>query len=71
MAQVIEELIQLAKDMRKAGERGEKLNLTDDEVAFYAVVDQLLNALIDPALFPNLSGRPAPTGTRCWGGRGL
>jgi type I restriction enzyme R subunit len=34
-AQVIEELIALAKDMREADQRGEKLGLTDDEVAFY------------------------------------
>jgi type I restriction enzyme, R subunit len=34
-AQVIEELIGLAKDMQKANERGEKLGLNDDEVAFY------------------------------------
>ncbi len=34
-AQVIEELIALAKDLREAGQRGEKLGLTDDEVAFY------------------------------------
>jgi type I restriction enzyme, R subunit len=34
-AKVIEELIQLAKDMRKAEERGEELGLTEDEVAFY------------------------------------
>lgn len=34
-AQVIEELIRLAKDMRKAQSRGEILGLTDDEVAFY------------------------------------
>ena len=34
-AQVIEELIQLAKDMRKAQTRGQELGLTDDEVAFY------------------------------------
>jgi type I restriction enzyme R subunit len=34
-AKVIEELIQLAKDMRKAAERGVALGLTDDEVAFY------------------------------------
>lgn len=34
-AQVIEELIQLAKDLREAGQRGEKLGLNDDEVAFY------------------------------------
>jgi type I restriction enzyme, R subunit len=34
-AKVIEELIQLARDMRKASERGEQLGLTEDEVAFY------------------------------------
>lgn len=34
-AQVIEELIGLAKEMRKASQRGEKLGLNDDEVAFY------------------------------------
>ena len=34
-AQVIEELIGLAKDMRQANERGEQLGLSDDELAFY------------------------------------
>jgi len=34
-AQVIEELIQLAKEIRKAHSRGEELGLSDDEVAFY------------------------------------
>ncbi|MDP2181166.1 MAG: DUF3387 domain-containing protein, partial [Actinomycetota bacterium] len=34
-AQVIEELIAIAKDMRAAQERGVGLGLTDDEVAFY------------------------------------
>ena len=34
-AQVIEELIALARDLREAVRRGEKLGLTDDEVAFY------------------------------------
>ena len=33
--EVIEELIALAKDLDAAGKRGEKLGLTDDEVAFY------------------------------------
>jgi type I restriction enzyme R subunit len=33
--EVIEELIQLAKELRAAGERGEQLGLSDDEVAFY------------------------------------
>ena len=31
----IEELIRLAKDMRKASLRGEQLGLSDDEVAFF------------------------------------
>jgi len=34
-AQVIEELIALARDIRQAEQRGEQLGLTDDEVAFY------------------------------------
>jgi type I restriction enzyme R subunit len=34
-AQVIAELIELAKQMREGHKRGEKLGLTDDEVAFY------------------------------------
>ncbi len=38
-AQVVEELIQLAKDMRAANARGEALGLTDDEVAFYDALE--------------------------------
>ncbi|MDY0031562.1 MAG: DUF3387 domain-containing protein, partial [FCB group bacterium] len=34
-AQVIDELIRLAKEMREAQSRGQELGLTDDEVAFY------------------------------------
>jgi len=34
-AQVIEQLIQLAKDIRAASERREKLGLNEDELAFY------------------------------------
>ena len=34
-AHVIEELINLAKEFRAAAEKGEKLGLTPDEVAFY------------------------------------
>jgi type I restriction enzyme R subunit len=33
--QVLEELIQLAKDIRAARERGEETGLTDEEIAFY------------------------------------
>lgn len=38
-AQVIEELIALAKDMREADKRGEQLGLTQDEVAFYDALE--------------------------------
>jgi len=38
-AQVIEELIQLAKGMREADRRGEELGLTEDEVAFYDALE--------------------------------
>jgi type I restriction enzyme R subunit len=34
-AEVIEELIELAKKMREEHDRGAKLNLTEDEIAFY------------------------------------
>ena len=34
-AEIIQELIRLAKDLREAGKRGEKMGLNDDEVAFY------------------------------------
>lgn len=37
--QVIEELIALAKDMRKADARGEDLNLSPDELAFYDALE--------------------------------
>ena len=38
-AQVIEELIELARAMREAGARGEQLGLTDDELAFYDALE--------------------------------
>jgi len=38
-AQVIEELIKLAKEMREAQNRGESLGMTDDEVAFYDALE--------------------------------
>ncbi|MDS4041296.1 MAG: type I restriction endonuclease subunit R [Candidatus Competibacter sp.] len=38
-AQVIEELIQLAKNMRAASARGERLGLSDDELAFYDALE--------------------------------
>jgi type I restriction enzyme R subunit len=52
-AKVIEELIQLAKDMREAAKRGEALGLTDDEVAFYDALetnDSAVKVLGDEAL---------------------
>jgi len=37
--QVIEELIKLAKEMREANQRGEKLGLTEKELAFYDALE--------------------------------
>jgi type I restriction enzyme R subunit len=52
-AQVIEELIQLAKDMRAANARGEALKLNEDELAFYdalEVNDSAVKVLGEPTL---------------------
>jgi len=38
-AQVIEELIELAKEMREANARGEQLGLSEDELAFYDALE--------------------------------
>ena len=38
-AQIIEELIELAKEMREARHRGEELNLSDEELAFYDALE--------------------------------
>lgn len=38
-AQVIEELIELAGEMRKAQRRGEELGMTNDEIAFYDALE--------------------------------
>lgn len=38
-AQVIEDLIQLVRDMRAAGARGEQLGLSEDELAFYDALE--------------------------------
>jgi type I restriction enzyme R subunit len=38
-ARVIEELIELAKKIKEADSRGEKLNLTEDELAFYDALE--------------------------------
>ncbi len=39
MAQVIEELLELAEQMREAQARGENLGLTEDEIAFYDALE--------------------------------
>ena len=52
-AQVIEELIQLAKDIRAARARGEESGLTDEEIAFYDALAENESArqvLGEPAL---------------------
>lgn len=52
-AQVIEELIAIAKQMREAAGRGEQLKLTEDEVAFYdalGVNDSAVKVLGDETL---------------------
>jgi type I restriction enzyme R subunit len=45
-AKIMEELIQLAKDIRAADQRGEKLNLRADELAFYDALADNPNAEI-------------------------
>ena len=52
-AQVIEELIKLAHEMREANSRGERLGLSDDELAFYdalATNDSAVRVLGDEQL---------------------
>ncbi|MBF6593450.1 MAG: type I restriction endonuclease subunit R [Thermaceae bacterium] len=52
-AQVIEELIALAREMRESRNRGEKLGLSDEEVAFYdalEVNDSAVQVMGDEAL---------------------
>lgn len=52
-AQVIEELIGLAREMREASARGESLGLTDDELAFYDALetnDSAVKVLGEPTL---------------------
>ena len=52
-AQVIEELIGLARELREAGARGEALGLSDDELAFYdalSVNDSAVEVLGDETL---------------------
>jgi type I restriction enzyme R subunit len=52
-AQVIEQLIALARDMRAANARGEQLGLTEDELAFYDALetnDSAVQVLGEPTL---------------------
>ncbi len=52
-AQVIEELIALAEDLRKAGARGAALGLSEDELAFYDALetnDSAVKVLGEPTL---------------------
>jgi type I restriction enzyme R subunit len=52
-AQVIEELIGLARDMREANSRGDKLGLTEEELAFYDALetnDSAVKVLGEPTL---------------------
>jgi type I restriction enzyme R subunit len=52
-AQVIEELIRLACDMREASARGDKLGLTEEELAFYDALetnDSAVKVLGEPTL---------------------
>ena len=52
-AQVLDELIQLAKDIRDARQRGEESGLDRDEIAFYTALaqnDSARQAMGDPAL---------------------
>ena len=52
-AQVIEELIGLARDMREANARGEKLGLSEEELAFYDALetnDSAVKVLGEPTL---------------------
>ncbi len=43
-AQIIDELIKLAQDIREAANRGEKMNLREDELAFYDALAENPNA---------------------------
>jgi len=52
-AQVVEELIKLARDMREANARGEKLGLSEEELAFYDALetnDSAVKVLGEPTL---------------------
>ena len=45
-AQVIEELIELAREMREASARGEELDLDENELAFYDALETIDSAVM-------------------------
>ena len=51
-AQVIAELIELAKEMREAQRRAQDLGLSDDEVAFYDALEVTSGTGFQPVLPP-------------------
>jgi type I restriction enzyme R subunit len=62
-AQVMEELVEMAKKFREAASRGEQLGLSDDEVRFYdslASNESAVMELTDEALKNNSVGRHQP-----------
>ena len=63
-AQVIEELIQLARELREANARGEKLRLSEDELAFYDALETNDSA-VQVAGRRNPSSDRARTGGDC------
>ena len=66
-AQVIEELIELARDMREANARGEQLGLSDDELAFYDALETNDSAVTS---WPSTTRwRPTTARCRCWATR--
>ena len=63
-AQVIEELIALAREMREANARGEQLGLSEDELAFYDALETNDSAVQDPRRRDPSRHRPRSCGDR-------
>ena len=66
-AQVVEELIQLARELREADARGEELKLLEDELAFYDALetnDSAVKVLDDETLRETSPANCSATG-RC------
>ena len=58
-SEIIQELIDMAKEIRAADRRGEELGLTEDELAFYdalEVNDSAVEVLGDKVILPTNSG---------------